>query len=341
MSDNPRPTPPADVDLVPLAAPVAGELFDMTFPSYRHLLSLQPTPRHPELGEVNSVQPFGWVARRSGAAVGLAVAEAPLPGQGGEPQLLSLFVRPEARQQGIGRALVAAVEETAARLGHRRIGAVYTTGKPTIGWVERILAARGWEPPRPGSLVATFDPADALSSERYRPALLRGYQRGLEIFPWSQLRPGELDEVRRSDEEERWIEPKLVPWQYPPEELDASSVGGRWQGRLVGWVLNHRVGRDQVRWSISYMHPALARRGKVVGLYHASLSRLHAEGSCRLCTFTTPFSYGPMAAMARRWIAPFARTLEESRLVGRSLEPPAATAATAATADAAPAAARC
>jgi GNAT superfamily N-acetyltransferase len=307
-------------DLSPLAAPVNGELYEMTFPAYHHLLELRPAARHPNLGEERAVQAFGWVARQQGRPVGLALAEAPLPGDAAEPQLLSLFVRPEARQQGIATALVAAVETTARELGHRRLGAVYTSGKPAIGWMERIFAARGWDPPRPGSLVATFAPQDALDSERYRPTLLRGYQRGLEIFPWSELRPGELDEIKKSDEEQHWIAPQLNPWQYDARHLDASSVGARWEGQVVGWVLNHRVSKDQVRWSISYMHPALSRRGKVVALYHASLSRLVEEGSCRLCTFTTPFSYGPMAAFAERWIAPFARSLERSNLVGVSLE---------------------
>jgi hypothetical protein len=83
------------------------------------------------------------------------------------------------------------------------------------------------------------------------------------------------------------------------------------------------VSSDTVRWSVSYVHPELARRGKILALYHETLSRLVAEGTCRVCTFTTPYSYGPMAAMTKRWIAPFASSLVESRLVGIALAAPA------------------
>jgi GNAT superfamily N-acetyltransferase len=307
-------------ELSPLAAPVTGELYDMTFSAYHHLLELRPAPRHPNLGEQRAVQAFGWVARQQGRAVGLALAEAPLCDDAAEPQLLSIFVRPEARQQGIGTALVAAVEATARELGHRRLGAVYTTGKRSIPWVVRIFAARGWDAPRPGSLVATFAPQAALGCDRFTPILVRGYRRGLEIFPWSELGPHELDEIRKSDDEQHWIAPALNPWQYDPQCLDASSFGARCQGQVVGWVLNHRVSQEQVRWSVSYMHPALSRRGKVMALYHASLTHLVEEGACQLCTFTTPFSYEPMALFAQRWIGVFARSIEQSNLVGVSLE---------------------
>ena len=46
-----------------LKSPVAPELAQMTFPVYRHLIPLQPAPRHPEQGDRKTVQPIAIAAR--------------------------------------------------------------------------------------------------------------------------------------------------------------------------------------------------------------------------------------------------------------------------------------
>ena len=311
----------APCELLPLAPGDArdpgdtGEMGAMTYPAYRHLLSLEPQARHPELGEVRLVQPFGFRAVTGGRTVGLALAEGPQAGDPArEAQLLSVYVRPEDRGRGIGASLVAAVEGAARGLGLTEVGAVYTTGKPGIRWMERILARRGWERPVPASLVVRFAPHKGLESPAFGPALPR-FQQGLEVFPWHQLTAAQEAEMQRSNQERRWIEPALEPWKFDRLQLDSSSVGALHEGRVVGWVLNHRVMPGAVRFSASFMHADLARQGKIVALYHASLERLAADEACSECTFTTPFSYPRMIAFARRAIAPIAFSVEESRQV--------------------------
>ena len=294
----------------------------MTFPSYRHLLDLKAQPRHPELGEVRAIQPFAFVARRAGRSVGLALADAPLERDDqAPPQLLSVFVRPEERRQGVGTALVAAVEEAARERGFKELAAVYTTGKPAIEWLDRIFSRQGWQPPEPGSLTVSFRPRNALASPAFEERLLRAYARGLEIFPWSELTAEEEEEMRRSNQERCWIEPSLEPWQFDPGRLDSSSVGARYRRRVVGWVINHRIVPGLVRFSVSYLRRDLSRRGGIMALYHASLRHIEGKGSSCYCTFITPFSYPRMVAFVRRWIAPISSFVGESRRRCISLRP--------------------
>lgn len=313
-----------DVELQTLAPPEARALAAMTFPSYRNLLDLRPQPRHPELGQTQAVQPVAIAARRAGEAVGLALCEVPVEADDTQsPELLSVFVLPEQRRRGIGTALVAAAEEETRRRGLQELAAVYTTGRPTIEWLERILDRRGWEPAEPRSLTVRFTPDQALpvlASRAAESGRHGGFDGALEIFPWSELTADEHEEMWRSNHQRCWIEPSLEPWQFDRRKLDPSSVGARHRGRVVGWVLNHRVQPGLVRFSVSYLRRDLSRRGRILPLYQASLERLRAEGS-PTCTFITPYSYPRMVAFVRRWIAPFATFVHQSRWRRITLDP--------------------
>lgn len=306
--------------LEPLGPGDAWQVAGMTYPAYRHLLALGERKRHPELGDERLVRPFGFVARRDGRSVALALAEEPVAaGDEHPPQLLSVFVEAAERRRGLARALVARVEAELRGRGHDALTAVYTCGKPGVEWMERLLVERGWEPPVPQSLSVRFEPRRALESPAFEPDRLRAYREGLEIFPWSEISPEELQDIRRSDQEHHWVEPALNPWQFDPRSLDPSSVGARYRGQVVGWVLNHRVIADVVRWSVAFMRRDLARRARTVPMFETSLRRIVARGDCRFCTFITPFSYPHMIRLIRRWIAPISFFVEESRRIRRCL----------------------
>jgi len=290
----------------------------MTFPIYRPLLSLAPTSRHPEQGDPRRIQPLAVVARAGGELLGLALGEQPLAG-GPPPELLSLFVRPEVRQHGIGAALVGAFEEELVRRGFTEVAAVYTAGKPAIAAVERIFAGRNWEAPRPRTLSVRFPPARALESDLFSPRRMRALGAGLDLFPWESAERQELEEIRASHQRQPWITPALAPWRFEGADFDPiSSIGARYRGAIVGWVLNHRVDERTVRFTCSFMRKDISRRGRIVPLYHESLRRLAAAGVPR-ATFITPVVYPNMIRFIERWIAPIAEFSGETRGVRKRL----------------------
>ena len=127
-----------------LNAATASMLGGMTFPSYRHLLSLQPNVRHLHENDPREIQPLAIGAVEENVLVGLAVVELPLHDRK-PPEILSLFVDPQHRRRGIGRGLTNAVAEEVARRGFDSLDAVYMTGKPSIEYVEKIFAALAWQ----------------------------------------------------------------------------------------------------------------------------------------------------------------------------------------------------
>lgn len=289
-------------ELTPLEPSLATECATMTFPAYRHLLGLQPGPRHPGEGDERPIQPLGVVAWHAGEAAGLALAELPLEGSG-VPEVLSLFVRPESRSQGAATALVGWLEAEIGRRGFRELEAVYMTGKPAVAALERVFEKRRWDPPVVRTVTVRFTPEEAAATPWYGRVALSGEY---EVFPWAELTPEERERLQRSHESSPWIAPGLEPWRHDRHGFDAvSSLGLRLHGEVVGWVINHRIAPEIVRFTCSFMRKDLGRRARILPLYTASIERLR-QGGCKLCTFVTPVDYKTMVEFVRnrcsRWV---------------------------------------
>ena len=203
----------------------------MTFPAYRHLLALQPAKRLPREPEQRLIQPVAMVARTAANPVGLALAELPVRGEDGAPELLSVFVAPEHRGRGIGTALVEAIEKALGSRGARSVEAVYTTGKPSIAAVERIFEKRGWDAPTLRTITVRFTMAEALATPWYgRMGLL---PQGAAIFSWTDLTDAERSHIRESNERTPWIPHGLEPWRHDGSastgcRASACATGARW-----------------------------------------------------------------------------------------------------------------
>lgn len=281
----------------------------MTFPAYRHLLALQPCFRHPEENDPRQIQPLAIGAWESGEPAGLLVAELPVE-KGGDPELLSLFVPSERRGRGIATALVERLEQEIERREFHKLVAVYMTGKPSIEAVERILEKRRWQPPETRMVSVKFD-LEKLSEA----AWLRRYKLGpeYEIFPWVELGDQERDEIRESHEKLGWIAADLLPWDYEKTGVEPlTSVGVRYKGKVVGWVLNHRLSEDTIRYTCSFIHKSLGRLGKIVPLYGESFRRSRQAGFAQ-GMFVTPLYHKGMAAFAKKWFGPWSSFLGETR----------------------------
>jgi hypothetical protein len=264
------------------------------------------------------MQPVGVVALSRGALLGLALAECPLAA-GGTPEVLSLFVHPDRRGQGVGTALLAGIEDELARRGFDRLQGVYMTGKPAVAALERVLWKRHWEPPQVRTLSVRFTPEEAATTPWYGRVRL-----GPEfaVFPWSELPVVERERLEGSNQQAPWIAAGLEPWRHDRQGFDlVSSLGLRHHGQVVGWVINHRIAPDVVRFTCSFMRPDLARRARILPLYTASIERLRGT-ECAWCTFVTPVDYPGMVEFVQRHCARFVSFVGETRGSSKRLAPP-------------------
>jgi GNAT superfamily N-acetyltransferase len=296
-----------DVQIRAIAGNEIATFEAMTFPAYRHLLFLEPAPRHPDYGDDKVIQPLGLSAWSDGAAVGLVLAEL---AAGPSAEMLSLYTRPRARNGGVATALVRALEQVLREKGCEQVSAVYMTGRPGIEALERVLEKCGWSPPVTRTVTLRFTPEQALATPWF--ARLSLPESEYQIFPWKDLTEEERAELERTQAESPWIATGLEPWRHDRDFDDVSSVGLRYRGQVVGWVINHRIAADTVRFTCSFMREDLARRARILPLYTASIRRL-LETGCETCTFVTPVGYAPMVEFVKRRCAPWASFFGETR----------------------------
>lgn len=290
----------------------------MTFPAYRHLLALQPAKRLPAEAEQRLVSPVALVARAAGQPAGLALAEVAIGSSDGPPELLSVFVAGHCRGQGLGTVLVAAMEDRIAALGGASLEAVYMTGKPAIAPLERIFATRGWEPPQVRAVTVKATMQEALSTPWFGRG---GLPKGAEIFSWKDLTAEERRQIWESNERSPWIPLSLQPWRHDAIGFEpVSSVGLRYGGEVVGWVINHRVDERTVRFTCSFMRGDLSGRARILPLYTESIRRLSTT-SCECCTFITPTVYPQMVEFIRRHLVPYVSFTGETRGTRKNLRP--------------------
>jgi GNAT superfamily N-acetyltransferase len=314
--------------LAPLVAPVDGAFAAafaaMTFPIYRPLLQLKPVARHPEQGDARRIQPVAIAAYHGGEPVGLLVGETPLDVRS-VPEMLSLFVAPDHRGRGVATDLVAHFEALLTKAGSTEVGCVFTTGKPAIRALERVLWKRGWAAPKARSVSVRFAPQAALASDLFNERRMRVLGAHLDLFPWVEMSSAERTHIAVSDRLQPWITPALAPWRFDRAGVDpVSSIGARRDGKVVGWVLNHQVSPGIVRFTCSYMRKDISRRGRIIPLYFESLKRL-AASDCRECTFITPVIYPNMLHFIERWLVPVSHFVGETRGSGKRLgNPPSA-----------------
>lgn len=291
---------------------LAPAFSEMTFPAYRHLLAMKRAPRHPGLPDVTPAAVGVLVGNEP---AGLALAEIPDQPEG-EAELLSVFVKPEWRGFGVGTSAVSALADDLAGRGLRKLTGVYMTGQPTQAPMERMLERAGFEPPQARMLAVRIGLEGLKRTDWFGKF---PFEAGYSVFPWADLTAAEREGLMRSQEETAWIAPNLVPWIHDAEGFEAvSSIGVRLHGEIVGWVINHVLSEDTIRFTCSFIRRDLGRRGKIVPAFSESIRRLEGS-SFRMASFTVPLQHAGMVAFTRRRIAPQASFLGETRGVTKVL----------------------
>jgi uncharacterized protein (TIGR03032 family) len=250
----------------------------LTYPSLEKRWQTQPPQ-----GELT-----GLSASINGAIVGFAIAER-LNSE--EAELISLFVLPEYRRQGIGTRLVAYLERELAQQGYEEIVLSYSTNTITNAALEPLLQKLHWQPHQTNLVLgktATEKIAQApwLNKFPLPPAF--------EVFPWLDAGLG----LPRGVESHR-LEP-------------LNSLGLRYREEVIGWVFTHRVALDTIRYTTLSIAEPFEKRGRGISLLAEAIRRQVNSGVPYL-TGSVSHHYPRLLQFVERHLTPYLTGLGEVR----------------------------
>lgn len=214
-------------------------------------------PHHvPDLLAASAAGPTVAVAASDDRPAGLALAKL----DGRDATLISVLVRHDLRRTGVARSLLTRVEEGVRELGAAELAGVFPLGKESTPAVEALLTRAGWEPAVPRMGLFTFGPAVPsgfleLSWVRESPLLP-----GFAVVPWGALSEAERREVSAfvaADGLPPFADPFRTADDIDPRYSLALTLGGR----VVGWLIVHRVSPAAVRVAILYADPRVVPPG--------------------------------------------------------------------------------
>lgn len=299
----------SEIVIAPATAPLDGAWAGMTFPSYRQAVALVGTPHTDSEGS----RMIACTATDGGAPVGLGLAQ--LPKDPSQPaEILSLFVRPDARGRGIATGLVAGLEQAALEAGRAEIAGVYMTGKPSIPVIEHIFAKRGFTPPVLRKAAVRITPEQATNCPWWGRGRL---PEGGEMFMWRDITPAERARIQQSHAEQPWIDPLLEPWICDQRADPVSSVGLRVNGEVLGWVINHRAPPNLVVFTTAFVRKDFQRIGALFKLLVHSIVNIQNQGL--VITFVTSNMYPRMLPFTLTRIGPYGDFCGETRGVSKAL----------------------
>jgi hypothetical protein len=180
-----------------------------------------------------------------------------------------------------------------------------------------MLAREGWSEPKFRFASARFTVQRLREADWIRrlPSI-----KGYETVPWHELREDETRAARERHEKSPWIPDSLRFWLFTPEMADrGTSLGIRYKGELVGWVLNHAFQDTKtLRFSAAFVRWDLARLGMALPAVARSIELMPSAGYTHGSFVTPPHLEGMQAAIAK-YVAPWAEFVGESRGVHKEL----------------------
>lgn len=274
-----------------------------TFPLFRsRLQALKPEGTTVAISASESNQP-----------IGLALAEIDPDTKSAE--VLSIFVKSTHRRQGIGTALFTRLEQELFSRGCQGAKLVYSTGLPITPALECLLRKCNWTPPQPRMLVCKTSLYSILKAPwMQRTTLPASYT----IFPWIEITEEERIAIQQQQEASPWIPQDLIPFKHEKNFEPLNSLGLRYQGQVVGWIITHRLAPDIIRYTCGFVRQDLQKLGRYIPLI---ANAIHIQAKARISEgiWTVPLVHTSMVYFVKKRMASYLSSLEETRGSFKSL----------------------
>ena len=246
------------------------------------------------------------MAELSGQPIGLVVVDFLSP----VAEIISLYVQPKYRQHGIGTALFENLEIGLLAKGCQSLTVNYKSTELTQFALEPLLKKLDWQPPQVEFVLgkSTIDRLGQVPWLRKYP-----FSSAFTIFPWSELTNEDRTQIAQMD-----YPAALDPLQDNSFE-PINSLGLRYAGKMVGWIVTHRVAENSIRYSSLFVDQPHQKVGRGITLLSQSILA-QIEANIPNCLFAAPKSNREMTNFVARRLQPYLTQLSDSRICLKSLE---------------------
>lgn len=235
-----------------------GCFSELTFPYFRSML----TP------EAFSSRMVAVGAVLLGEPVGLVLAE--LKSDPRVADIDSIDVVAQQRHVGIGTALLQRIERELLARGCSWADITYMTQRPSTPSVEGLLRKTGWPAAAPRVMICRTDFDRLRQAPWMKPT---DFPVPFQVFRWIELTARERADILESQVRAEWFPEALSPFvktRFDP----VCSLGLRYRGEVVGWIIAHQVIEDTLSCGPLFVRKEFEARGRAITLlahaFHAS-----------------------------------------------------------------------
>lgn len=189
-----------------------------------------------------------------------------------DAELMSVYVKEEQRDQGIGTKLMQDSTSNLGERGRETFRVSFERNRMRTDLLRRILEKLGFEERDRQGVMCRNEGPDGISDAPWLEKNL--LPNAFERFPWCQLTEDEREDILRRQEENQWFPDHRNPFNEEEILEERNSLGLRYEGEVVGWQITHRPVPDLVRYTNMHVRDDLRKFGLVIPLLVEAI-RIH------------------------------------------------------------------
>ena len=237
-------------------------------------------------------------------------------------QILSLFVVPSYRCQGIGKELLAHMEKEFKNRGCAEVEIRYLSS-PNTPALEQILTRQNWSTPKATALICYATTANVENTKqphltKYLDRLLAHIPNDYTIFPWHNLTATEREIIEQQIQSDHLVA-RFNPFLEEDKLEPINSLGLRYQDRVVGWVITHRIAPDTIRYTQMFVDPATQPLSRSILLLAKAIQLQVEAKQATKGTFRVDVDNKPMVKFVYRRLAPYLDEIRKAWQVSKCL----------------------
>lgn len=214
-------------------------------------------------------------------------------------EILSLFVKSDFRNMGIGAALLLEIERHILQAGCRTIKLAYSSGKAITPVLESLLNKEGWSSPTLQTVIYTTDVKTMTQAPWFRKFK---FPQHMHPFFWSEL--SQTDRQNLLDFKSIGYPPYLSPFINEHKIDKRMSLGLRAEDQIIGWSLVHHASEDTRLYNSIFVRPQYQHLGCAIILLAESI-QLQQQHNIPYSMFAVNTENQVMTRLVERWFKPY------------------------------------